>query len=72
MSLSALLHYLSSRSSFKKSVLDELELELTISSNRLHIITQQMIKEMKRGLAHDNQTMKMIPSYVTRVCFLIT
>jgi hypothetical protein len=48
------------------SALAKLEKEFNISSEMLHKIARQMVSEMKRGLASEGQTLKMIPSFVTK------
>ena len=48
------------------NALSKLEKEFNISSEMLQKIARQMVSEMKRGLAADGQTLKMIPSFVTK------
>ncbi|KAJ1337040.1 hypothetical protein BSLG_006800 [Batrachochytrium salamandrivorans] len=50
----------SSQSDIAKS-LDRLERALTIPKLKLHEIVRHFVKEMQRGLASPNQTLKMIP-----------
>ncbi|KAJ3086531.1 hexokinase A [Quaeritorhiza haematococci] len=57
----------SSSSSATAKALDALERQLTITSDKLHRIARQMVSEMRRGLAADGQTLKMIPSYVSKL-----
>jgi hexokinase len=40
--------------------------DLVIPRETLLRVTKQMVIEMKRGLSADGQTLKMIPSYVTK------
>ena len=50
----------------KDAVQTRLENAFTISTLKLHEIVKHFVKEMQRGLAAENQTLKMIPSYVVR------
>ncbi|KAJ1336287.1 hypothetical protein BSLG_007431 [Batrachochytrium salamandrivorans] len=56
----------SSQSDIAKS-LDRLERALTIPKLKLHEIVRHFVKEMQRGLASPNQTLKMIPSFVVNL-----
>ena len=48
-----------------ESVIGKLESELLIKADKLEKIVSHMISEMKKGLANDNQNLRMLPSFVT-------
>ena len=48
------------------SVLASLEDKLVVTSSRLQKIVLHMVSEFKKGLANDNEVIKMLPSYVTK------
>ena len=56
----------SSGMSAREATINRLEREFTITTSKLHEIVKHFVKEMQRGLAADDQTLKMIPSYVIR------
>ncbi|TPX70578.1 hexokinase [Spizellomyces sp. 'palustris'] len=47
-----------------EGTLPRLEREFTVSSHRLQTMVRHLVNEMKKGLAQDGHTLKMIPSYV--------
>ena len=59
--------YSSQQSISKENAISKLEREFTISSKKLHEIVKHFVKEMHRGLMSDNQTLRMIPSYVSQM-----
>jgi hexokinase len=46
-----------------KTVLDDLESELELSTDDLNVILKQFRNRMDYGLAHEGQNMAMIPSF---------
>lgn len=50
----------------KDSALQRLEKMFNLSTTKLHEIVKYFVREMQRGLAAEGQTLKMIPSYVSR------
>lgn len=48
------------------ATLAKLEQEFSVNTQKLSQIVKHMISEMKKGLLRDGQTLKMIPSFVTR------
>ncbi|KAI8808970.1 hexokinase-domain-containing protein [Cladochytrium replicatum] len=48
------------------AVIERIESEFGVSGAKLRQIVKHLMKEMKRGLAAPGQTVKMLPSYVTK------
>jgi hypothetical protein len=52
--------------SLTPSVLASLDEKLVVTSSRLQKIVLHMVSEFKKGLASENEVLKMLPSYVTK------
>jgi hypothetical protein len=48
------------------TVMNQLDTKFVVSSSKLQKIVLNMVQEFKKGLSSDNETFKMIPSYVVK------